>query len=79
MKRIFLSALVICFLSATVCNAMSGQPRKEQVSPAGKDEAGTKVLDLSKPTPEEKSQMEREAQYKRKEESGFSDTVDSTM
>lgn len=71
MEKLLLFMLVFVLAVAPVC---AGEEKQ-----ADSPEECVRPLDLGEPTPEEISQMEREEEHTRMEESGFSEGFDDTM
>ena len=78
MRYFLLFALVLFIFTGTVHAQMEKAPDYEEISESQDEEGEVKALDLGEPTPDEVSQMEREEENTRVEESGFSEAYDDT-
>ncbi len=80
MRSVAVLFLVVMFLSSRAfceMQILGDNINDEETEVVGAD--GGKILDLGEPTPEEASQMKREAADREVEESGFDEASDDTM
>jgi len=79
MKKLVIVLVVVIAGAGLAWNTIRGEIVEESTVSSDKAPDGGRILDLGEPTPQERSQMDRELAHRRVEEGGYSDAWDDTM